>query len=163
MITAEQPQSLKEILRQEVDAATALLQTLQDEYAALGGRDSDRVEAIVATKKEHIAALERLSQQQVLTLQHAGYALDSDGLQCYVEHHDRDGRQQLWPLLDRVRGLLTACKEQNELNGRLVVLGRQYTQQALALLRGEEPGAPCYAPKGLNAPPAPGKRMLAKA
>lgn len=163
MIPAEQQPSLRDILRQEVDAATALLKILGEEYAALTRRDADNMEAVVAAKKEHIATLEHLSKRQVMTLQGAGYALDSDGLQCYVEHHDRDGRHQLRALLDRVKHLLMQCKEQNELNGRLVALGRQHTQHALALLRGEEPAAACYAPKGTNGPAAPSKRMLAKA
>lgn len=155
-----QPETLEQILEQELACTEALLQSLETERAALVSRDLERLSDTTHDKLAQTEALEALERQRAQLLQSLGFDNSHSGIRRCIEHRpDRDRLQTLWQqVLDNIR----ACRTGNLTNGGILELGRQHVEQALSVLRGENASPTLYGQKG-NTAPRLGQRELGKA
>jgi len=134
MDTATQ-QQLETILSREGEAVNALAATLEQEHEVLGQRDAEKLDEVVALKERQLEGLSNLSQERTAIMQAAGYAADKSGFQAALEA-DTSGRlSALWQSIEEA---LKKCQHQNQVNGKLLDVSKQQTQELLSLLLGQE-------------------------
>lgn len=153
---------LKTLLDRQHQNVLRLTALLQDERAALTSGALPGIEAATEAKQACLQALEQDTRIHLDWLSQAGLAMDEQGIVTYLRHCDSDGRLALEPLWRKIKESLSRCREQNLLNGKVVIIHQRQTQQALAILRG---GAvqdeACYGPKG-HAPNGVASRTLGR-
>ncbi len=120
--------------------AQALLDTLSTEKSALRAGDEGALRAAVARKQEQLSAL-TAHLGEVTSLEQLG------------ENAEK---------FARLRDLLVRLREANLSNGYQIVLQRQFAQDALAALRGEDAHAGVYGGDA-KLPTARNARAVAKA
>jgi flagella synthesis protein FlgN len=112
-------QRLNAVLGEQIRCAEAMLETLERENRALADGDHDALGAATDSKARLVEALEKLeSERRNLT-----------------EETDLGGGQE-W---QRLRDLVTECKNRNQRNGTLLQARAQSVRIALRTLRGSEP------------------------
>lgn len=153
-------EELNELLRAEYDCAGRLAALLGDETEALNGRDIDAVETLVGRKQTLMQEFEALEARRHALLERAGFGGAQPDIEACIAWCDGSGRlARGWrALLERIRD----CQHRNRCNGAVLESSRRHAQQALALLRGQNPQPGLYTPHGASAADTLG-RSLAKA
>lgn len=150
---------LAKLMDQEIEAAQALLDTLQAESEALG-RDPEALEQAALRKQSLVTGMESLHQKRCTLLQSAGCAPTRSGLEDFLARFDLGGRlQQRW---QRLLDLTHRCRDVNLSNGAAVEMSRLHLRQALAIIHGQSPQTVTYGASGESQATATG-RVLAKA
>lgn len=124
--------SAKELLEQEIDAVQRLILLLEKELAALKSGTPESLAEIGPQKSGLIDLLNRLELQRDGAIGRTGGTPARAAMESWLAKEDHDGTvRQLWEKL-----LLTAkqAKTLNELNGKVVNIHLQQTNQALSVL-----------------------------
>ena len=137
MATPEDQKQLGDLLRQEIDATTALLAGLRQEHAALEKNNAAAIEHIAADKQQWLGALETLSIQHAQILRNAGYPPDQTGLERYIIEQDPHGIHGLDTLWQKLKTVSMEARRQNQINGGIIAIRRMSIQRTLAILRGQ--------------------------
>ncbi len=128
-----------EILNNAAQLASQLLRALKDEHEALTGNQVEPLVTALERKHQAIAEI-RQAEQQI-----SG--------RDWQRLREDPGRRVEW---DAFSSLMSQCRRQNEINGRIIHMRQQSTLAALSILRGQE-HAPhtAYDAKGrpLSSPP----------
>jgi flagellar biosynthesis/type III secretory pathway chaperone len=112
-------QRLNAVIGEQLRCAEAMLETLTRESQALANGDQTALGAATGTKAELVDALEKLeSERRALA--------ERDGAAGAAE----------W---QRLREVISMCKEQNQRNGLLLKARAESVRIALKALRGSEP------------------------
>ncbi|CAK0776180.1 flagella synthesis protein FlgN [Gammaproteobacteria bacterium] len=128
------------LLAAEVEAGERLLTCLEEEHRILGRRQAAPLEAVTQSKRQWVAELEirvaahdRFLQDKGLTRGKAGTERLLRSLPNEAPEHD------LWR---RLQTLATACRTQNEINGRVIELSHRQAKQSIDILlqRHNSPG-----------------------
>lgn len=130
------PQRLSTVLGEQIRCAEAMLETLASESRALTDGNQDALGLAIEAKAKLVDALERLEDERQNLVR-------DDGATDAAE----------W---QRLRELITRCKEQNHRNGTLLKARAENVHTALKALRGSEPelyGASGRAPGRTGARP----------
>ena len=139
-------QALEDVLTREVQCTRHLLVCIQAERSALTRRDLQALEKTTQDKIQYTQQLEQLDQQRQKLLSELGFAQDADGLRRCFDSLPRPGALvQLW---QQVLTNTTACQAGNLTNGGILESGRQHTEQALRILRGQSANPSLYDPNG---------------
>ena len=108
---------------------------LEQELAALSGRNAAALDRIVASKLEQLRQIEHSVQARDRLQEVAGFAQGLDGGRQLVEAFDQDALTAEW-------GALVALAQQiavlNDRNGQLAVQGQRATRAALSILTGRK-------------------------
>ncbi|MDX1250717.1 MAG: flagellar protein FlgN [Gammaproteobacteria bacterium] len=137
MATPEDQKQLGNLLRQESDAAAALLAGLRQEHAALRTSNAAAIEHIAADKQRWVNELETLAGQHAQILRNAGYPPSQAGLERYITEQDPHGIHGLDALWQALKTVSMESRRQNQINGGIIALGRMSIQRTLAILRGQ--------------------------
>ena len=142
------PQEIRSILQQQSDIADKLLGILTREFTALGGKDLQGFETILAAKQQSMEQLEELSRDILaMTRQHT--TGKKDDIAKFLRHVDPQGTWGLEALWEQVDTLLHQCRQKNSTNGKIISLNHRHIQQALEILRhGGQASQACYGPTG---------------
>lgn len=153
-------QRLGPLLEQEYSLAEAFLDCLSRERSTLVSRDWEGLNAAVAEKQRHIAALETTARERAQVVIACGYNPDQQGIADCLGWCDPAGAlQQRWEGLLEIAG---QCRDANLVNGGITALARRHAQDALRLLRGQATShVGVYGPRGQSAD-APEWRSLAR-
>jgi flagella synthesis protein FlgN len=140
-------QSLEDLLTREVHCTERLLVCLGAERTALTHRDLQALEKTTQDKIQHTRQLELLDQQRQKLVSELGFTADADGLRrCFDSLPRAEALKQLW---QQVLNNIQTCQTDNLTNGGILESGRQHTEQALRILRGQSAAAPSlYNPHG---------------
>jgi flagella synthesis protein FlgN len=128
---------LEQILRREIKDVQGLVETLGQEYEALRQRDADNLDKVVVLKEQQLETLNALAGERAELLREAGFAADRSGFGAVL---DADSSGTLRTLWQSVEEALQQCQQQNQLNGKLLDVSKQQTQELLSLLLGNEAG-----------------------
>jgi flagella synthesis protein FlgN len=112
-------QRLTAVLDEQIRCAEAMLETLDRESKALACGDHDELGAATDSKARLVEALEKLESERRNLTEEATL-----------------GSSQEW---QRLRELVTECKNRNQRNGTLLQARAQSVRIALKTLRGSEP------------------------
>lgn len=144
------------LLEQQLSVTTELLTTLQTEYKVLKQMDSCDLTSISQQKQTLIDQLEGLSQAWLGLLLDTQAEITSEGIRAHLQAADPQETLQLLPLWQQLGEQARECQRQNQVNGAILVVRQQATQQALDILRGMPEGQPTYGPKGTSGSGVPG-------
>ncbi|WP_297526495.1 flagella synthesis protein FlgN [Thiohalobacter sp.] len=134
-------------------AVDRLAEALEQEIEVLAERDLARMADVAQRKLACFAELEQLDGTRRALLDRARQPDTAAGMQALLAAVDRSGR-----LRERWRALLLRledCQRLNRANGAHVELSRRHVEDALAILRGRQPGTLTYGERGERTP-APG-------
>jgi len=125
---------MQHILTQIATFSEQLKDILSKEFETLNAQDFDQLMSLTRTKQNLLAELETVEQQR-LQLSSA-YASFNDYLQ-----QQNEGKQLLnqWNIICQQ---LKECREQNEINGRLLQKKQQLSNEMLGLLSGQKDASP---------------------
>lgn len=154
-------QGLRELLQQQRDIASQLLQVLSQEFAALSGNDLQELETTLAAKQELMQQLEERSRNFLAWANQAA-AGNKKLINKFLKDKDPQGTWELTALWRQVDELLSQCRHKNSTNGKIISLSHRHVQQALEILRcGGQDSQPCYSPTGAGQSSA-ASRILGK-
>lgn len=156
-------EQLTRILTAQVQLSGDLLALLQQEYEILCTAKLDNLENLVEQKKPIMVDLENLGCAWELLLKNRNVELSMEGISQFLNKFDHEHNTELlsaWTtLLEKTR----LCKEKNTVNGTVINIRNQATQQVLALLRGQKPEDRMYNHHGCESSLSTGGKSLAKA
>ena len=114
------------------DLGERLAGVLEQERTALVQRDMEQLRAVLQEKDQIVALLGRIERSQ----DNLG-GLDSAALT--QAHFTAEQLGQLQQLQHEVRRQISACRDQNHVNGRLVQRARQSVNEVLQVITGTTP------------------------
>ncbi|MCG5513580.1 flagella synthesis protein FlgN [Ectothiorhodospira shaposhnikovii] len=155
------PEQLDQILTHSVREASALEHALQLEGQALSTRDLETLNLAIAQKQQQVERLEQLTRDQGALLKREGYENNAQGMARCLRDWDAEG--VLAPIWDRLVDLMTRCRQLNLANGGVVETKRRHVEQALHILRGEDPRTELYGPRGQPTSAGGKSRTITKA
>ncbi len=120
---------LADLLDQEIETVSAILDCLHNEQAALTVRDSDAVIRIAGEKAAKLALAEDLGTQR-------------RGFPEEVTSGAIDDKKK------ELKALTINCREQNDANGLLIRRQQQRVEASLSLVTGGRVESPVYGPDG---------------
>lgn len=142
--------SLKALLQEEEPLLARLESVLESEYAAFAAREVAGIEQAARDKQGLVAELERLDQARRRWLAGAGLSADREGFEILISGHDRDG--ELARRWSGLRERIEQCRQFNLRNGRLIEPARRVTEQAVAILLGNDLATQTYDQSGARRP-----------
>jgi flagella synthesis protein FlgN len=125
---------LLDLISQDIGHASRLLELIDLEYQALGERDLERLEALLADKQPLLAQLAQHGNQRSQLLGSMNLSADRAGL-AQVAQLSAQG-DELLARSDELNELLERCQTANLRNGRLIRSSQSATGSMLAILRG---------------------------
>ena len=138
--------SLADLLTRQVEGSRRLAETLEEAQTIFSGRDAAAIHEISQAIQRLYDAVETLEAERCRHLADADLAADRDGMAAYIQRHDGDGRlAKLWEELLESAG---RCRDQNEINARIIEGSRHQAEAAFNILRGTPAGGNLYGPKG---------------
>lgn len=139
-MTTSSSQQAKQLLTEQIDILTDLNELLRLEYDIMNTQNTDEVQKLGDKKQNYVNDLEALNQtwQDFLRSQKAEFTLD--GIRNAILKLEKAEKQGLPVLWEKLGDLSQACQKQNTINGAVVILRQQVTQQALDILRGQTMG-----------------------
>jgi len=141
-------QQLHSILQAELNAASQLLNLLKGERDALTESNADVMNDMSAKKQPLLVSLEQLGRQREAILQAAGFSSGKEGLEAFIENQTERDAHILNNVLNPLREAAQACRDNNQINGGIVNVNRQYLQKAMSILRGRDVNPSSYGPGG---------------
>jgi len=141
-------QQLKAILVAEYETASQLVEILKNEREALTQSDTDVMNKRSVEKQPLVVKLEQLGRQREAVLQVEGFSSGKDGLDAFIENQTAQDATELNRIVKSVKLVAQACRDNNQINGGIVNVNRQYLQKAMSILRGRDVNATSYGPGG---------------
>lgn len=138
---------LATLLAREVDCLRRLLNTLEQEHAALTTADIDKLENITPAKNAAMAEQAELAAQRARFLTDVHHDPSNEGLQAFIAANDNP--PELTASLNALGEYAQQCQQHNRENGRLILQKQQQTQSALNILRQNGSSGPTYSGQGL--------------
>ncbi len=126
---------LSDILEQELLCLEQLIQLLKTENAAIAERKTTLLDSLLDKKLMMLSKLEQQDKQrQIFFEQQTGVLYNSFDFSRFIHQHPSQTIQSSWLA---VKTKLPECKEQNELNGRMIAVRKNNTEQLLQILSGQ--------------------------
>lgn len=141
-------QQIRSTLQAELQHSEQLAQLIASERQALTQADSEALATCIGQKQPIILQLEQLSRQRDRLLNMAGFPTGKSGMEAFIANQQEDDAIALQQLLILLRKTARHCREQNQINGGIVNVNRQYLLRALTILRGRDPESSAYGPGG---------------
>lgn len=143
----------------EVNASKALVNALEQEYEALKGRDSERLDQAIAEKQQ------RTSEVQDATDERSKYVESELGTTNLLDTAfvaPAPVRDRLLVAIGELRQVAEQITVRNQANGRLLAMSQQAAELLLGAMRNEQPTPATYSAQG-QLPDTVFSRPLAKA
>lgn len=138
--------ALAELLAAEAKLVEGFIACLAAEQDALKQGDVEVLAPINARKTELVEQLNRLEGERNAFLKQAGHSPDLKGVLAWLARNRGDrAAGQAWAQLVK---LATEARELNNLNGKLIAMRLQATNQALATLTQQAQRSTLYGPNG---------------
>lgn len=159
--------SFREQLTRVLDAqhklSDDLLNLLQQEYDALCGTNVEILETISAEKRPIVTDLENLGRAWEVLLKNKGIELTAEGILQFLIEFDAVNSTELADRWQQLRETAKSCQKKNTVNGSIVAMRHQSTQQIINLLHGRTPEERLYNNSGGESSTYSGGNSLAKA
>jgi flagella synthesis protein FlgN len=141
-------QQLRSVLLAEQNTASALLVLLKSECVPLTRSNTEFITKAAADKQPLLVKLEKLARQREAVLRTEGFSSDKDGMEAFIENQTAVEAKELNSILKSLKLAAKACRENNQINGSIVNVNRQYLQKAMSILRGRDANSTAYGPGG---------------
>ena len=150
-------QSIPGLLQEELRQLEAFIAHLRHEQEAIKCRDAQKLNKAILDKSALLESLNQLEANRNALLKARGFGADRDGVDAWLDRHDSQGeaRRQWSELLSRAK----QAKELNDLNGRLIAIHLQATQEVLAAISPPKVPTTLYGANGQVSAPT-GNRII---
>lgn len=145
-MTAEQ--QLFTTLQSELKIARALDDCLQEERASLTESNVEAIDEMTRKKQPLVVQLEQLGRQRESLLKSTGFPVGKPGLEAFVANLPAAQAEVFNELMQQLREVARRCRMDNQINGGIVNVNRQYMLRALSVLRGRDQQPESYGPGG---------------
>ncbi len=145
-MTAEQ--QLFTTLQSELKIARDLNECLQRERASLTQTDIEAIDEMTRQKQPLVVQLEQLGRQREALLKSTGFPVGKAGLEAFVANLPASQATVFSELIQQLRDVARRCRMDNQINGGIVNVNRQYMLRALSVLRGRDQQTESYGPGG---------------
>ena len=133
---------LKSLLENIQNLSGTLHNCLRNENQALTGKDYQALLTVAEEKQQLIDRLNELDQQRERYCAEREFGAFLNKL---------DNSQQLSGIWEKVRQTVKQCRDQNEINGRLLQRQNRITRETMELLTGRTPSSDTtYGPNGMT-------------
>lgn len=135
-------------IAQDTQACEALLQLLSVEREQLKNRELDALDATIAAKAQWLGQLEHSAQQRTLWIQQSPLTAQqslSDAWQQLLTDCAKPDLAEQWQYLKK---LLQQCRDDNEINGKLISRSQTTFKRLVNILRGQEEQTQLYTGRG---------------
>jgi len=164
LMAHHQTTQLEQLLRSAVQTSATLLAALQQEFTTLGM--TDHPETFIAALQDKQDALDKLGKidAALLRMETQGFHPGTDSRRFFISRYGDTCGERIEQIWREFLNLLEQCQQQNSVNGCMLKRQQAATQQALAILRGQD-GDPAanYGPTGFSTTRATAAIPLAKA
>ena len=127
-------QTLIHSLQQQNQCLEQIIELLKIENEAIVQSDTEQMGKLLDKKLPLLSQLEQYDQDRRLAFQQiSGQTYDDQAFSDFIEQHAAGVVQDLW---QAIKLKLPECKEQNELNGRIISMRQKNTEQILQILSG---------------------------
>ncbi len=134
------PEFVSQMLAQDTQTIEQLRQILLNEREALERRDHEALPPLIEAKNQTMAALGEHALQRQSWLDAAGLEHNHQGWQQWLQQHpDTQAQQAQW---EQLAAEFEACRELNDVNGKVIQRAQQTIGQLLNLLRGQNNDGP---------------------
>jgi|GEM_PF-3752204 len=159
-----QATQLEHLLTSAVQTSATLLVALQQEFATLGM--TDHPETFMAALHNKQDALDKLGKidAALLRMEAQGFQPGTDSRRFFISRYGDTRGERIEKIWREFLSLLERCHRQNSVNGCMLKKQQAATQQALAILRGQDTDpADNYGPPGFSTTTSTAAIPLAKA
>jgi flagella synthesis protein FlgN len=136
------------VLKTEQQLSAQLLEILLAEREVLVKSEGEMIMAMAKKKQPLTAQLEQLGRQRDSILQSEGFSANKEGLYAFVENQEPNQQMLLNQELKLLKTTALACRDNNQVNGGIVNVNRQYLHRAMSVLRGRDMNISSYGPGG---------------
>jgi len=133
--------ALSTMLRRHIDQVTTLSELLLQEYTALRDSQAEEIVQLAQEKSVLLMALKDLEIEQQQFLRSVLVSDENVQLATAIEKIAPQNPQALLSLNEELKKLAKQCHKQNQINGIVIGLRQQFTDNSLAILRGQNPAA----------------------
>lgn len=144
-----------EIIRRECALLKEFIGILGEEEQALVAADTEALGTVTPRKTGLVAQLNQLAELRNQAMRSMGLAIDTAGLEAWRQQSAESER-----VVGELIGLASTARERNRINGQLIALHLQKTQEALQALTGGDPGRQTYGRDGQAEPTRTGYRLI---
>lgn len=132
--------SLYTILQQENTCLSQVLKLLNQENDAILSRETSIMGSLLDKKTHLLSKLEQLDKQRQSFFEHtSGKAYNKQEFSHFIKQQVSQALISIW---QEVKQQLSECKKQNEINGRVISIRKENTEQILQILLGRPKSAP---------------------
>lgn len=146
---------LLEIVRRECALLNEFVAILGEEEQALVSGDTETLGSVTPRKTALVARLNQIADWRNQAMRGLGLATDTAGLDAWRRQGGESERAA-----SELIGLASSARERNRINGQLIALHLQKTQDALQVLTGGDPGRQTYGRNGQSEPTRTGYRLI---
>lgn len=133
-------QKLVEILTEEHQCLVQVTELLKKEHDAIISHDTEQMGHLLDNKLPLLSQLNQLDKQRQQYFQDlTGFPYHDSNFSRYIQEQSSEPVQALWQL---VTTQLPECKTQNEINGRIISIKKNNTDQILQILTGQSNNNP---------------------
>ena len=137
---------LAQTIADETEGLVAFIALLTDEQKSLQNGEIEALGKQSEQKSQLLLRLGRLAEQRNRLLADAGWPADKAGMDALAHTSDAAAQRSQHLLY-----LAAEARELNRLNGQLIAMHLQRTQNALAILTRSQAGSGLYGPNGQTA------------
>lgn len=148
-------ESLIELVSRECRLLGEFVALLGDEEQALVAGDTETLAKLTPRKTELVSRLNQIAELRNLSMRANGLPADTVGLESWRR---RDGAAA--GAAGQLMALAEQARERNRVNGQLIALHLQKTQEALAALTGGDARRQTYGRDGQTEPAKTGYRLI---
>lgn len=142
-------QTVHQLLEENIQTTDKLLTLLEEERTHLKQRNHTVIPALLEQKHQLMSRLEQTAAQRQQWLTQAPQQTDTQTADERWNTLLTDlGGPTLTKLWDTFKDNLTACQQNNEVNGRMIGRGQQSVRQLLTLLKGQVEAPTLYNQSG---------------
>ena len=141
-ITLEQ---IEQQISGDIKACEALLELLNKEQQALKTREAETLEAIIKDKAIHLSLLEQSAATRQQWSEMQGVAGNADAWKTMLEDSKQPKLSESW---QQLKALMQACRDANEINGKLLTRSEEIFTRVSGILRGQNQRVSLYGASG---------------
>ena len=135
-------------IQQDMQACNALLALLQKEREQLIARQVDELDGIIQEKTQWLAHLEISAKTRSGWLTQTPLNRQTDPAEAWQALLASLNKPDLAERWQHLKTLLQSCRDQNEINGKLIARSQTTFTRLVNILRGQDTVTPLYTGKG---------------
>ncbi|HEY5764046.1 MAG TPA: flagellar protein FlgN [Rhodocyclaceae bacterium] len=148
-------ESLIDLVSRECRLLTEFVALLGDEEQALVAGDTEALAKVTPRKTEIVSRLNQIADLRNRNMRASGLPADTAGLESWRQRDSSSASAA-----DQLITLAGQARERNRVNGQLIALHLQKTQEALAALTGGDARRQTYGRDGQTEPAKTGYRLI---